>query len=89
MKKKFEFFVLVVLMLSMCAFSVSAQSGPVVENVVRISDTGLMVEFSEDVIIDGRNPFFGVRLLDKNGNLVYVDGSPKHFYNFDFSVIDG
>lgn len=89
MKKKFVFFVLLVLMLSMCAFSVSAQSGPVVEKVVRISDTGLMVEFSEDVIIDGRNPFCGVRLLDKNGNLVYVDGSPKQFYNFDFSVIDG
>lgn len=90
MKKKFVFFVLLVLMLSMCAFSVSAQSGPVVEKVVRISDTGLMVEFSEDVIIDGRNPFLpGVRLLVRNSNLVYVDGSPKQFYNFDFSVIDG
>ena len=89
MKKKFVFFVLLVLMLSMCSFSVSAQGGPTVERVVRISETGLMVEFSEDVIIDGRNPFCGVRLLDNKGNLVYVDGAPKQFYNFDFSVIDG
>ncbi len=89
MKKKFILFVVLVLMLSCCSFSVSAASGPTVEKVTRISEGALMIEFSEDIIIEGRNPFVGVRVLDANGSLLYVDGAPKQFYNFDFSVVDG
>lgn len=89
MKKKFILFMVLVLMLSFCSFSVSAASGPTVEKVTRISEGGIMVEFSEDVVIDGKNPFFGVRVLDANGALLYVDGAPKQFYKFDVSVVDG
>lgn len=89
MKKIFILIAVLVLMLSCCSFSVSAASAPTVEKVTRISEGAIMVEFSEDVVIDGRNPFIGVRVLDANGSLLYVDGAPKQFYNFDFSVIDG
>ena len=89
MKKTVIFFTVLVLILTLGTFSVSAQSGPVVEKVTRIAEGAIMVEFSEDVVIDGKNPFFGIRLLEKNGSLLYINGSPAQFYAFDVSVIDG
>lgn len=89
MKKKFALLVLLVLMLSLCSFSVSAKGGPTVEKVTRISDKGILVEFSEDVVMEEKKPFFGLRLLDENGSLLYINGSPAQFYAFDVSVIDG
>ena len=89
MKKKFILFAVLVLMLSFCSFSVSAKGGPTVEKVTRISESGILVEFSEDVVIDTKNPFFGIRLLDDTGSLLYVNGGPAQFYSLDVSVVDG
>lgn len=89
MKKKFIFFVVLVLMLTCGSFSVSAAGGPTVEKVTRISDGGIMVEFSEDVVIDSKNPFIGLRLLTDSGDLFYINGAPAQFYSIDVSVIDG
>ncbi len=89
MKKIVTLLAMLVLMLSFCTFSVSAASGPVVEKVTRISEKGIMIEFSEDIIIDGRNPFFGLRFVNDKNELQYVNGQPLQYYNFSASVIDG
>ncbi len=89
MKKIVVLLLAFVLMLSCCSFSVSAAGGPTVEKVTRIGEKSLMVEFSEDVVIDGCNPFMGVRYVDDNDKLQFVNGQPLQFYNFNVSVIDG
>ncbi len=90
MKKKLIFFVVLVLMLTFGSFSVSAAGGPTVSKVTRISESGILIEFSEDVVIDeGKNPFFGIRMLDDEGNMLFVNGGAAQFYNFDVNIIDG
>lgn len=89
MKKKFILLMILVLMLSCCSFSVSAANGPTVEKVTRISESAILLEFSEDVVIEDKKPFFGIRLLDDTGSLLYINGAPAQFYSMDLSVVDG
>lgn len=89
MKKKFMLLLVLVLMLTLGSFSASAESGLTVEKVTRISDGGILVEFSEDVVIEDKNPFIGLRLLQDNGEMLYLNGAPAQFYSIDVSVIDG
>lgn len=89
MKKIFACIVALALMLACCSFSVSAAGGPTVEKVTRISDKAILIEFSEDIILDEKRPFVGLRYVNDEDKLQFVNGQPLQYYNFEVSVIDG
>ena len=89
MKKILVCIMALALMLGCCSFSVSAAGGPTVEKVTRISDKAIMIEFSEDIILDETRPFFGLRYVNDENQLQFVNGAPLQYYNFEVSVIDG
>ncbi len=88
MKKKIIIILALVLMLTLGSFAVSAEGGPTVERVLRVGEREIVVEFSEPVEIDGRNPFFGIRLVDGANNLQFINGAPAQFYNWQSSFLD-
>ena len=88
MKKKFVLIIALILMFTLGSFAVSAEGGPTVERVLRVGEREIVVEFSEPVEIDGRNPFFGIRLVDGANNLQFINGAPAQFYNWQSSFLD-
>ena len=86
--KKFVILMVIVLTFVFGAFAVSAEGGPEVVRVIRVAERQLVIEFSEPVEIDGRNPFFGIRMVDAGNNMQFINGAPAQFYNWQMEFLD-